>query len=187
MTVIPGKRIKIRNKRLSDAKEDYAWQTDAELAKLDAATPLEMTYQRFLSEYTFELCYPNSRRCEFAVENLNGEHIANCVYYNINPDESQAEMGIMIGNRDYWNQGYGSEIIRTLLDYIFNTVKLDRVYLTTLVWNIRAQKCFMKCGFKENGLIERDHRSFLLMSISHDEWDNLRNHSEKPGHAHIPR
>ena len=80
----------------------------------------------------------------------------------------------MIGNRDYWNLGYGSEIISTLLDYIFNTVKLNRVYLTTLTWNTRAQKCFKKCGFKENGPIERDHKTFFLMSIRHEEWESFR-------------
>lgn len=172
--IMTGKRIKIRLKSLSDAKEDYIWQTDAELARLDAATPLEMTYQRYLSEYSFELTYPSANRCEFAVENLNGEHIANCVYYNINSSESQTEIGIMIGNRYYWNQGYGFEIINTLMGYIFHTIKLDHIYLTTLTWNIRAQKCFKKCGFKESGLIERDRRSFLLMSIDRVEWEKLQ-------------
>lgn len=169
-----GKRIRIRRKRLSDAKEDYTWQTDAELAMLDAATPLDMSYQQYLSEYTFELCYPRSTRCEFAVETLNGEHIANCVYYNIDQPENKAELGIMIGNRNYWNQGYGFEIVNTLLDYIFNKTKLKQIYLTTLTLNIRAQKCFKKCGFKECGLVNRDNHTFLLMSIHRDEWEKSR-------------
>lgn len=169
-----GKRIKIRRKRLSDAKEDYAWQSDAELARLDAATPLDMTYQQYLSEYTFELSYPSSIRYEFAVDTLDGEHIGNCVYYNINQSESKAEMGIMIGNRNYWNQGYGFEIVNTLLDHVFNNTKLERIYLTTLTWNTRAQKCFKKCGFKESGLVNRDHHTFLLMLICRDEWEKLQ-------------
>jgi len=168
---------------LSDAREDYAWQADAELARLDATVPLEMTYQKYLSEYNFELCYPNANRCEFAVDTRDGEHIGNCVYYNINTPQSQAEMGIMIGNRDFWNQGYGSEIVNTLLDYIFNNVKLNRIYLTTLDWNIRAQKCFRKCGFKDTGLVERDSHTFLLMSILRDDWERLWRQIkiEKPG------
>ena len=72
-----------------------------------------MTYQQYLSEYTFELCYPSPNRHEFAIETLEGKHIGNCVYYNVNQTESKAEMGIMIGNRDYWNQGYGVETINT--------------------------------------------------------------------------
>jgi RimJ/RimL family protein N-acetyltransferase len=169
-----GKRIKIRRKRLSDAKEDYAWQTDAELSRLDAASPLEMTYQQYLSEYTFELSYPSPSRHEFAVDTLTGEHIGNCVYYNISQHENKAEMGIMIGNRNYWNQGYGFEIVNALLDHIFNNTELQNIYLTTLTWNIRAQKCFKKCGFKECGLVNRDHHTFLLMLIHRDEWAKLQ-------------
>ncbi len=172
-TVTSGTRIKIRHKKLSDAIEDYAWQTDAELARLDAAVPLQMTYQRYVSEYNFELSYPNTKRCEFAVDTLDGKHIGNCVYYNISPSESQAEMGIMVGNRDYWNQGYGSEIINAFLEYIFKYVKLDRIYLTTLTWNTHAQKCFKKCGFKEAGFVERDHHTFLLMSVYREDWEKV--------------
>ena len=172
-SIISGRRIQIRYKKLSDAREDYAWQTDPELARLDAAVPLQMTYQKYLSEYSFELCYPSSNRCEFAVDTLNGKHIANCVYYNINPSESQAEMGIMIGNRDYWNQGYGTEIVHTLLDYIFTNVKLNRIYLMTLSWNFRAQKCFKKCGFKEAGLVQKDDHTFIMMSVRREDWENI--------------
>jgi len=169
-----AKRIRLRQKRLSDAKEDYAWQCDPELAELDAAAVLKMSYHHYLSEYSFDLCYPSSSRHEFAVENLEGEHIGNCVYYNVNNAEAKAELGIMIGNRDYWNKGYGEEIINTLLDHIFTKTRLKSIYLTTLTWNIRAQKCFIKCGFKECGQLRRDRYTFLLMTITREEWKKLR-------------
>jgi [ribosomal protein S5]-alanine N-acetyltransferase len=175
-----GKRIRIRHKRMSDAKEDYLWQTDPELAKLDAALTLSISYQQFLSEYTFELCYPSSNRNEFAIETLSGEHIGNCVYYNVNFVEGKAELGIMIGNRRYWNDGYGVEAIESLLDHIFNHARLERVYLTTLDWNIRAQKCFNKCGFSLCGEVQRDGSTFLLMVIHRFEWEALRIGSSSP-------
>ncbi len=168
-----GNRIRIRPKRMSDAREDYTWQTDPELARLDAALTLNISYQQFLSEYTFELCYPSSNRHEFAIETLSGEHIGNCVYYNINLVERKAELGIMIGNRRYWNNGYGVEAIESLLDHIFKRTKLERIYLTTLSWNIRAQKCFKKCGFNQSGVIERDGSSFILMVIHRHEWEAI--------------
>jgi RimJ/RimL family protein N-acetyltransferase len=167
-------RIKIRYKRISDARDDFAWQTDPELARLDAAEPLTMSYQQFLSEYTFDLCYPSSSRHEFAVETSDGKHIGNCVYYNVNQAENKTEVGIMIGNRDYWNKGYGVETIDLLLDYIFRRTTMERVYLTTLEWNQRAQKCFVKCGFQEFGTLVRDEHSFLLMAIHRGEWERKR-------------
>jgi ribosomal-protein-alanine N-acetyltransferase len=167
-------RIRFRSKRLSDAKDDYAWQTDSELAELDAATTLNMTYQQYLSEYSFELCYPSSTRHEFAVDTVEGQHIGNCVYYNVNAVEGKAELGIMIGNRDYWNQGYGTEVVNLLLDHIFGKTNLERIYLTTLTWNIRAQKCFKKCGFNECGQVVRDEHTFILMVVYREDWERLR-------------
>ena len=169
-----GKRIKLRGKKLSDAKDDYAWQTDPDLAELDAAAALTMTYQQYLSEYSFELCYPSSSRHEFAVETLQGEHIGNCVYYNVNAIEGKTELGVMIGKRDYWNRGYGTEVVNLLLDHIFTRTNLERVYLTTLTWNVRAQKCFKKCGFNECGQVVREEHTFLLMVIYREEWERLR-------------
>ena len=169
-----NKRIQLRCKKLSDAREDYEWQTDHELCRLDAAETLAMSYKDYLAEYTFEMCYPTSNRHEFSVETLDGQRIGNCVYYNVNQAESRAELGIMLGNRDYWNQGYGTETINLLLDYIFDKVELESVYLTTLDWNMRAHKCFKKCGFSECGELSRDGFHFIMMVIHRRKWEYLR-------------
>jgi RimJ/RimL family protein N-acetyltransferase len=174
------KRIQLRTKKLSDAREDFEWQTDPELCRLDAAEPLDMSYKDYLEEFTFEMCYPSSGRHEFAVETLTGLHIGNCVYYNVNQNESKTELGIMIGNRDYWDRGYGSETINLLLDYIFSKTSLEKVYLTTLTWNLRAQKCFKKCGFTDCGTLNRDSHQFILMVMQRREWENLRRSTESP-------
>jgi RimJ/RimL family protein N-acetyltransferase len=172
-------KIELRPKRLSDAKEDYAWQTDAELVQLDAALLLDIPYQQYLSEFTFELCYPSQNRHEFAVETSDGKHIANCVYYNINAKDRKAEVGIMIGDRDYWNKGIGVEIMRALLRLVFNTTDLQHIYLTTLDWNIRAQKCFHKCGFADCGYLNRDGSTFIVMAIHRPQWAE-RNEAAAP-------
>ncbi len=169
-----GARIRLRHKKLSDAVDDFSWQTDRELSELDAAAPLNMSYQQYLSEYTFDLCYPSSGRHEYAIETLDGEHIGNCVFYNIKMSERKAEIGIMIGNRKYWNQGYGTEAINALLDLIFKQTSLEQVYLTTLNWNVRAHKCFKKCGFTECGFVTRDGYNFILMAIHRDKLKKLR-------------
>ena len=168
------KRINLRHKRLADAKDDYRWQTDPELSELDAAVPLSISYQQYLSEYSFDLAYPSSGRHEFAIDTAEGDHIGNCVYYNVNSVENKAELGIMIGEPKYWNLGYGVEAIRALLDHIFNSTRLERIYLTTLTWNIRAQKCFKKCGFQDCGQVQRDNHDFLMMAIHREEWEKRK-------------
>ena len=169
--MIIGTKIKLRDKRLADAPDDYAWRTDPKLAQLDATPLLTTTFPRYLSDYTGELHYPSLTRHSLAVETLDSKHIGNCVYYNVNDTKGEAELGIMIGNRDYWDKGYGSDAVITLLNYIFRQTKLKRIYLKTLDSNQRAQKCFQKCGFTSYGHLTKDGYSFVLMEIHRNQWE----------------
>jgi RimJ/RimL family protein N-acetyltransferase len=163
-------KTRLREKRLSDAGSDYSWQTDPELAALDAVSPLSLSYAEYLARYAVELRYTQARRQRFAIETSDGEHIGNCTYYAINHKRGEAELGIMIGNRDYWDKGYGVDAVNNLLEVIFRHTRLDRIYLKTLVTNTRAQKCFAKCGFTPCGHLNRDGYNFLLMELSRQQW-----------------
>jgi len=161
---------RLRGKKLGDAGYDYSWQTDPELAALDAVSPLPLSYAEYLARYTVELRYPSARRQRFAIETLDGQHIGNCTYYSINSKRGEAEMGIMIGNRDYWNKGYGVDAVTNLLEIIFRETKLNRIHLKTLDNNARAQKCFARCGFTPCGHLKRDGYTFILMELHRQQW-----------------
>jgi len=168
--MITSKKIRLRKKSLADAVDNYAWLTDLELTQLDAAPLLNATFAQYLSVYREELSYPSSKRCAFAVETAEGKHMGNCSYYDINEKKKEAQLGIMIGNRNYWDKGYGTETVTTLLSHIFQETDLNRVYLKTLVSNIRAQRCFQKCGFAFCGHLDRDGYHFVLMEIHRKQW-----------------
>jgi len=168
--MIIGSKIKLRDKNLGDALNDYTWRTDPELVWLDGAPLLTTTFPRYLADYANQLRYPSLTRHRFAVETLDGKHIGNCSYYNIDETRGEAELGIMIGNRDYWGKGYGADTVTTLVNYIFHQTRLRRIYLKTLDSNSRAQKCFKKCGFTPCGHLVRDGFSFTLMEISRKQW-----------------
>jgi len=176
--MIIDSKIRLRDKRLADARNNYRWQTDLELVQLDATSLLTITFPQYLSAYTFELYHPSSTRREFAIETLDGKHIGNCTYYNINEAEDEAELGIIIGNSDYWDKSYGADAITALLNYIFHKTNLKRIYLKTLDWNNRAQQCFEKCGFTQYGQSVRDGFSFLLMEIHRKQWQERQTERE---------
>ena len=171
--MIEGTKIIIRPKKLSDAEDDYKWQSDAELSALDAMPPFRLSFRDFLDEYIILLKRPVYDRIAFAVETPDGKHIGNCVYYNVNNDKSETEIGIMIGERDYWDQGYGTDTVTTLINYIFQNFKFSRIHLKTLETNTRAQRCFQKCGLTPYGHLERNRYKFLLMEITHFRWQEL--------------
>jgi len=173
-----GSKIRLRDKKLADAPDDYAWQTDHWLAQLDAVQPLTITFPQYLSDYARELRYPSLIRHPLAIETLDGKHIGNCVYYGINEAKGEAELGIMIGNHDYWDKGYGTDAVATLVSYIFHQTNLNRIYLKTLDDNCRAQKCFKKCGFTSYGCMIRDGFRFVLMDIHRKQWQEQQAENE---------
>jgi RimJ/RimL family protein N-acetyltransferase len=110
VSMIIGSRVKLREKKLSDARNDYRWQTSTDLVRLDATPPLKISFSQYLLDYTSFLRHPGSTRRVFAIETFYGKHIGNCVYYNIDEAQEEAEMGIMIGDRSYWSKGYGTDV-----------------------------------------------------------------------------
>ena len=176
--MIIGNKVTLRGKKLADALDDYTWRSDPELAHLDAAPILTTAFQEYLSDYTGELRYSSPTKRQFAIDTLDGRHIGNCGYYGINESECEAELGIMIGTRECWDNGYGADAVTTLVSYIFRKTNLKRIYLKTLDSNTRAQKCFEKCDFTPYGHRDRDGYSFVLMEILRKQWQEKQGETE---------
>ena len=173
-TTLQGQKVVLREKRLSDASNDYAWRVNEELARLDAAAPIRMSYDEYLRMYEDEIRYPTPWSRRIAIETLDGKQIGNCMYYDIDHINAKAELGILIGDREYWSQGYGTDAVNTLLAHIFTSTPLRRIYLHTLDWNIRAQKSFAKSGFLQVKPVRRNGLAFLFMEITRERWEMLQ-------------
>jgi RimJ/RimL family protein N-acetyltransferase len=130
-----------------------------------------MTFERFLKIFQDQLRYPTPGSHHFATETLDGKFIGNCMYYDLDSLSKEAELGIVIGDRDYWSGGYGYDAVVTLLHHMFDDLRLKRVYLHTLEWNHRAQKCFERSGFDPVRNVRRMSRDFILMEVFRDDWD----------------
>ena len=163
--------MRIREKRVEDIRNEYSWRVDPELSRLDATRPMTMSYEDFFRYSKEEMQFPNYRSKRLAVETLEGVHIGNIMYYDLNMQNSQAELGIMIGDKGYWSSGYGTDTGYTLLRHLFTILELDRVYLHTLSWNYRAQASFTKSGFKLVRNVKRGSQDFILMEVLRSDWE----------------
>ena len=180
-----GEHVVLRNKRLEDVADDYAWRTDEELARLDATRPTNLSYEEYAGYAREDLDYTSRWSRRFAIETRDGKHIGNCMYYDIDVKRGQAELGIMIGDRDYWNRGYGTDSVDILLDHIFTSTPFQRVYLHTLDWNQRARRSFARSGFVECKTVRRGGQDFVLMEVLRSDWERRRN-SDRSGNETGP-
>jgi diamine N-acetyltransferase len=85
-------------------------------------------------------------------------------------------LGIFIGEKNQWSQGYGREAIGLLLGYGFNELNLHRIYLRVDASNTQGIRCYIHCGFVEEGRL-RDNtyhqgqfEDQLIMSVLRPEY-----------------
>ncbi|MDQ3327268.1 MAG: GNAT family N-acetyltransferase [Chloroflexota bacterium] len=77
-----------------------------------------------------------------------------------------ASFGLLIGEKDCWGKGYGTETTRLMLEYAFNALDMHNIMLTMQAYNRRALRAYEKAGFRVIGRRREAHR---LGGRSYDE------------------
>ena len=80
------------------------------------------------------------------------ELIGNCGFLDTDYVNQTAETGIFIGNKTFWNKGYGTEALSLLIDYGFKALNFNNIMLRVYEYNKAAIKCYKKIGFRHIGI-----------------------------------
>lgn len=146
------KRIYLRALEPDDYKTSVRWRND------DSVTSLLGGGKYFVSNEIEKQWVQNTisqnKDIKLAIctveENL---YIGNVYLTNIDYISRKAHSHILIGNHDFWNDGYGTEAMSLLLDYAFNHKNLRRIEALVLEDNIASQKMHEKLGYKREGFL----------------------------------
>lgn len=90
-----------------------------------------------------------------------------------------SDMSTIIGEKDAWGKGYGTEAGRLLLDYIFGRLGFHRVSVGVAALNERALRFWEGLGFKREGVeregyyCDNEYSDFIMMSILEEEYKAL--------------
>jgi len=172
--MIYGKKTRLRRIEREDIPTFVRWFSDPEVRTfLLVNSPIsqaeeEKWFERKLEEEGSEL---------FAIETLDGKHIGNIELFDIHRIHRQAELGVVLGEKSYWGQGYGSDAILALLQFAFQELNLHRVQLRVYEDNERGKRAYEKCGFQLEGRL-RDaiyrrgrYYDMLMMGILAHEFE----------------
>lgn len=77
--------------------------------------------------------------------------IAYCTLSHIDTTHRSCEIGIVIGEKQYWNQGVGAKAVTHLTTLAFTRYRLHRIYAVIQGGNIASRRCFEKVGFQHEG------------------------------------
>ena len=175
--MIYGQRIRLRHVEREDLPRFVAWLNDPEVRHgLAMYLPLSQVEE----EQWFENVLKHERDERPLVIEVKDQDgwtmIGNSGFFNIDWRNRGAELGIVIGDKAYWNKGYGTEATRLLLHHGFPTLNLHRICLRVYEENMRAIRAYEKAGFVHEGRMRqaefRDGKylDVLLMSVLRPEW-----------------
>lgn len=180
--MLEGKRVRLRAPQRSDIPQFVKWFNDPEATRfLLRSPPMGMEEEeRWYDELI------NKEGKVFCIETLQGKLIGNIGIISVDWTSRKADIGILIGEKDHWSQGYGTEAITLLLGYMFEEMNLERVWLYCDSENTRAQRCYEKCGFRQEGVFRHNRFSKgqytddVVMSILRGEWMARKEGQHRP-------
>jgi len=174
--LIRGEKVTLRAVRRGDLPRllDFANDLEVELAG-GGDPPVPRPFERIVKDFEREVSEPPHDKTHFAIE-ADGECIGTCGLFNIDRTARHAELGIGIGDKEYWGRGYGREAVGLLLDYAFRLRNLRRVWLEVHSANERAIRAYRSCGFVEEGRM-REHVWLggryvdnVVIGVMREEW-----------------
>jgi RimJ/RimL family protein N-acetyltransferase len=152
-----GERVYLRPVELGDAERYRRWLCDEAVRRtLKMQRPLTEKMER---EF-IEQAGTRERDIVLAAVLVDGDrHIGGAGLHGIRWKDRAGTLGLFIGETDCWDRGYGSEMLRLLLRYAFESLNFNRVDLTVFSHNPRAVHVYEKAGFVREGV----HREWAFV------------------------
>ncbi|MBN1327034.1 MAG: GNAT family N-acetyltransferase [Candidatus Cloacimonetes bacterium] len=161
---LPGERVYLSPICPDDAEQYCEWLNDWEVANSLLIFNQQLSLER--ERMILQDMIKNQAQIFGIVTQKNDQLIGNCSIFRINDRNRKAEVGIFIGDKKYWDKGYGSEALSLLLDYGFNVLNLNNIMLEVFSFNKRAIRSYEKTGFK---IIGRRREGLIVAGGKYDE------------------
>ena len=163
--VIQGKNVYLRPLEISDVKSIARWHNDNEIMALFALT--RTWSEEYWSEW-LEKRLRSQNAVYFGIvkktdDRLIGHIHLEEIYWS---HRLCRDLGILIGEKEEWSRGYGTEAMELLMRYAFEELGLHRLELMTFDFNERGMRVWAKCGFRQEGVMRRAR-------LANGEWRDL--------------
>lgn len=178
-----SERITLREVTPEDAAGPWAeWMRDAETLRYTEARFAEHT-PASLRQYA-ESMHESADNIFLAILDEDGRHIGNIKLGPVNWRHSYADIGLIIGDKASWGQGYATEAIGLVRDFAFDSAGLHKVTAGIVSPNTGSMRAFEKAGFslegrrKDHNLFDGKWRDVILMGCVNPRWRPAQQDSE---------
>jgi RimJ/RimL family protein N-acetyltransferase len=172
-------KVHLRELTLNDTEDRYQWCLDREVTKHLNMPDKYPSFSREETHAWIKMCINKTNGYEQkAITTEEGKHIGWIDLKNIDKLNKHAELGIAIGDKSYWGKGYGLSAMNEMLQWGFEKLELNKIWLRVEIDNEKAIKSYKKMGYVEEGILRQDRLrngefvDRLRMSILKHEYFN---------------
>ncbi len=172
-----GERVYLRPLEKEDLVHVRRWSNDPDIRRLTGEV---MPMSQARAEEWYDRVRSDPDRVWFIVAlRADNRPIGEAGLLRIFYPWRTTDLSLVLGEKDAWGKGYGTEAILLLLDYAFGYLGLHRVSVGVVGFNEPALRFYEQIGFKREGVSRDgyyyDHRyyDFVMMSILEEEFCEL--------------
>lgn len=169
----------LRLAKKEDAENYYSQNfnpLDSDVARFTGCKP-DFTHDEVVN--FFLACIEDEERYDFLLVDADGNIIGESVINEIDWDVRKANFRIAIFHDNVRGKGIGSWMIQKTRDFAFEKLQLHRLELDVFSFNHRAEKAYLKAGFRREGVLKdavKDGDNYaddILMAILENEWREI--------------
>lgn len=154
-------RLILRRYVIEDADAMYKnWASDSEVTKFLTWQPHSSVdvsrsiIENWLKEYSDKKYY----QWAIVLKDNGNEPIGDISVVHMKEDISMVHIGYCLG-RAWWRRGIMSEALKAVMDFMFDTVEVNRVESRHDPMNPNSGKVMQKCGMKYEGTLRSADRN----------------------------
>jgi RimJ/RimL family protein N-acetyltransferase len=163
-----------------DTEKFLSWNRNSEFQRLAMADRAQQFSKDNIKKW-LEKAELSKDEIFFMIQTIDDARvIGNINLEGFDRSNTNAFVGISIGEPKDWGKGYGTESMRLILKYGFDIMNLHRITLNVFEYNERAIRSYEKVGFKHEGIqrkwINRNEKRWDLiwMGILRSDWINSK-------------
>jgi [ribosomal protein S5]-alanine N-acetyltransferase len=176
-----GRKLYLRPLERTDLTERYqSWLNDPDVTLYMEAGVFPTTLQQ-LEKYYQEVTSSPNQVILAVIHQKSDLHIGNVKLGPINWVHRRAALGILIGDKEFWGRGLGTEAVCLAVEYGFYRLNLHRIGLGVFEEHKSAVRCYQKVGFKIEGHLREDvfrdgqYKNGLWMGLLRSEYKSSGN------------
>lgn len=153
--ILESNNLLLRNFNASDVHDLFKLFSDPDVMKYDGVATMPSLYEaeNFIQVFSNPKSIFQTNSIRWAViEKKTNRFVGTCGFKDWNRQSQKAEIGTDLA-KAFWNKGYASEILKTLIPFGFNKMRLHRITACANPANHAAIKVLTKHGFQKEGYL----------------------------------